>query len=36
MGAENKVIFSDTRETAEITLPTMPGSKVTIFTELNV
>lgn len=36
MAETNKVIFSDTRKTKTIELPSFPGSKVTIFTELNI
>ena len=34
--ADNKIIFSDTRKTKTIELPSFPGSSVTIFTELNI
>ena len=34
--ASDKVIFADTRKTVEIELPSFPGSKVTVYRELNV
>jgi predicted DNA-binding transcriptional regulator len=36
MAETQKVIFSDTRKTRKITLPSFEGSEVEIFTELNI
>lgn len=34
--AAEKIIFSDTRKTKTITLPSFPGSEVVVYTELNI
>lgn len=34
--AENKIIFSDTRKTSTIELPSFPGSQVVVYNELNI
>lgn len=36
MGADKKVIFSDTRAVKTVTLPSYEGSEVEVYTELNV